>query len=98
MESMENRGTQGQEKRVMTLSDVLALTRDMLAGIQVPVGLIKQIGEPVAAAIDNLNECLKAMERDEAARRAAAAREAEAAGAVPLIDLDAETEEGAGNV
>jgi hypothetical protein len=83
---MENQETM----RTMTVQEVLEITRDMLERISVPAGLIRQIGEPVAAAIDNLNECLKAMERDEAARRDAAAREDEDAGAVPLIDLDAE--------
>jgi hypothetical protein len=92
---MENQETM----RTMTVQEVLEITRDMLAGIQVPVGLIKQIGEPVAAAIDNLNACLRAIEGDrKAGQLEQAVREDEAAGAVPLIDLDAETEEGAGDV
>lgn len=96
---MERMGTQEQRAQGMTLGDVLVRTRNLLAGIQVPAGLIRQIGEPVAGAIENLNACLRAIEEDREAKQLdQAAKEAEEAGAVPLIDLDAETEEGAGDV
>ena len=49
----------------MTLKEVLQITADQLGNILVPAALIEQIGNPIAAARQNLLECLAAIERDE---------------------------------
>jgi len=50
----------------MTIKEVLRCTVDILSGISVPAGLVEQIGIPVFQSIGNLNECLRAIEADEA--------------------------------
>jgi hypothetical protein len=42
----------------MPLKEALEKTRDLLNGINVPVGLFEQIGAPVMAAIRNLQACI----------------------------------------
>ena len=46
---------------LMTLKEALRGTRDLLAGISVPAGLIRQIGAPILAAMENLEECVRAI-------------------------------------
>ena len=46
---------------VLTLKQVLQKTNGILAGINVPMGLIQQIGAPILAAMENLNECIDAI-------------------------------------
>lgn len=43
---------------VLTLKQALQATHRILTGINVPMALMKQIGVPVLAAMDNLQECI----------------------------------------
>lgn len=47
----------------VSIRDAIAITRDKLNNISVPVGLTKSIGEPLAECASNLTEILKALER-----------------------------------
>ena len=47
----------------ISIRDAIAITRDKLNNISVPVGLTKSIGEPLAECARNLTEILKALER-----------------------------------
>lgn len=47
----------------ISIRDAIAITRDNLNNISVPVGLTKSIGEPLAECASNLTEILKALER-----------------------------------
>ena len=47
----------------MTVEQVIMETQYMLRKINVPVELIDQIGEPIKGAVNNLQECLNAFER-----------------------------------
>lgn len=49
----------------MTVKEVLEVTVGILAGVNVPVALLQQIGEPIAAAIGNLNACIDGMNQAE---------------------------------
>ena len=49
----------------LSLKQALEMTRDILAGISVPVALIEQIGAPVASAVANLNACIDAINEQE---------------------------------
>ena len=42
----------------MPLKEALEKTRDLLNGINVPVGLFEQVGAPIMAAIRNLQACI----------------------------------------
>ena len=44
-----------------TVEEVLELTAGMLSRIMIPAGLMKEIGAPVSCAIENLQECIKAI-------------------------------------
>lgn len=48
----------------MTLEEVLKMVVNNLSGINVPVALMKQIATPITQAIENINACLDAMNRD----------------------------------
>ena len=61
----------------MTIEQVLKATADMLGNVNVPAGLIRTIGEPIAAAIENLTACLNAIEADRAAKAEEAKEESE---------------------
>ena len=51
----------------MTLKDVLIMTRDLLRSIgSVPLDEVEHIGIPLNTAIRNMDECIKAIQRDEA--------------------------------
>ena len=45
----------------ISIMDAIAITRDKLNNISVPVGLTKSIGQPLAECADNLTEILKAL-------------------------------------
>ena len=45
----------------MPLKEALEKTKDLLNGINVPVGLFEQIGAPVMAAIRNLQACIESI-------------------------------------
>lgn len=49
------------EEQQFTIQDAIAATINSLGSISVPVGLIDQIGRPIALAIHNLTVCLDAM-------------------------------------
>jgi len=49
----------------MTLKEVLQKTADMLGNIQVPAVLAEQVALPISRAIDQMAECIAAIERDE---------------------------------
>jgi len=53
------------ENRKMTVTQVIEATRDMLAAISVPVGLMDSVGTPIAHAMQNLNLCLEAIQNAE---------------------------------
>lgn len=57
------------EQKSMTIPEVLKATMNQLNAIQVPVGLMDQIGRPVAAAARNIQACLEAMAKADAAAR-----------------------------
>lgn len=48
---------------IMTISDVLKVTIDLLGRIKVPVGLMNDVSVPINDARNNLIECIKAMEK-----------------------------------
>ena len=50
----------------MTVKEVLESTICTLSAINIPVALIKQIGEPVANAIGNLTACVDAIGKEDA--------------------------------
>lgn len=51
----------------MTLKEVLIMTRDLLRSIgSVPLDEVEHIGIPLNTAIRNMDECIKAIQRDEA--------------------------------
>ena len=58
------------ENKRMTVLDVLEITAKDLGGISVPVNMMPQIGMPIANAIGNLNECIRAMREAEQAAQA----------------------------
>ncbi len=43
---------------VLTLKQTLQETNGILAGINVPMALMQQIGVPILAAMNNLQECI----------------------------------------
>ena len=43
---------------VLTLKQALQETHGILAGINVPMALMQQIGVPILAAMNNLQECI----------------------------------------
>lgn len=43
---------------VLTLKQALQETNGILAGINVPMALMQQIGVPILAAMNNLQECI----------------------------------------
>lgn len=49
----------------MTIKEVLELVIDDLRKINVPVGLMEQIGLPINQSIGNLKACIEAINRDE---------------------------------
>lgn len=49
----------------MTLKEAMQTTVDILQGINIPVGLIPQIGEPIAVAIGNLRACIDGINKME---------------------------------
>lgn len=48
----------------MTIRDVIQAVINDLGRINVPVGFIEMIGMPVRQAMDNLNACIEAIDRD----------------------------------
>ena len=50
---------------MLTIKEVLEITVNQLGTISVPVALHEQIGVPVARAMGNLQECLKAINNAE---------------------------------
>ena len=62
----------------MTLKDVLIMTRDLLRSIgSVPLDEVEHIGIPLNTAIRNMDECIKAIQRDEARAAEEAQKEQE---------------------
>ena len=49
----------------MTIKEVLELVIDDLSKINVPVGLMEQIGLPINHSIGNLKACIEAINMDE---------------------------------
>lgn len=50
----------------MTVRDVLEVTMRQLERVQVPVGMIDQVGIPIRDAIHNMKMCVEAIDRDAA--------------------------------
>lgn len=53
-----------QKNQVYSVKEVLGMTVNRLMNIQVPVGLIENIGLPIADAIDALHTCIQALHDD----------------------------------
>ena len=51
----------------MTLKEAIQQAKNVLTGINVPVPLLQQIGEPVSEASQILSACIEAIERNESA-------------------------------
>ncbi len=51
-----------EEKKTLSTLEVLKITRELLLGIRVPMGLYKEIGEPILGAANNLFLCINGME------------------------------------
>jgi len=51
------------EKKEMTVEEILKVTISNLSSIQVPVGLIQQIAVPIDGNIRNLVMCLQKLEK-----------------------------------
>lgn len=53
------------ENNEMTIREALAVTKQILDGISVPVGLLEQIGAPLKAASDNLGIMIEGIDKAE---------------------------------
>ena len=53
-----------QKNQVYSVKDVLGMTVNRLMNIQVPVGMIENIGLPIADAINALHTCIQALQDD----------------------------------
>ena len=53
------------ENNEMTIRDAIAVTKQILDGISVPVGLLEQIGAPLKAASDNLGIMIEGIDKAE---------------------------------
>lgn len=53
-----------QKNQVYSVKEVLGMTVNRLMNIQVPVGMIENIGLPIADAIDALRTCIHALHDD----------------------------------
>lgn len=49
----------------VTVKEVLQATIDILNGINIPVSMLDQIGNPIKVCANNLTECVKAIEAAE---------------------------------
>lgn len=49
----------------MRVRDVLEVTNRMLERVQVPVGMINQVGIPIRDAVHNIQMCIDAIDREE---------------------------------
>ena len=49
----------------MTLKEVLQITVEGLNSISIPVGMMRTVGEQIAAAAGNLQACIDAMDMNE---------------------------------
>lgn len=65
------------ENESMTIQQVLSITVNLLKGIMVPAEFCESIGVPVARSIRNLNECINAIQKIEAAKEEENGREAD---------------------
>lgn len=48
----------------MSIREAIEIVINQLNGINVPVGLLQQIGFPINQAVDNLRACVEAIDRD----------------------------------
>lgn len=48
----------------MRVRDVLEVTNRMLERVQVPVGMINQVGIPIRDAVHNIRMCIDAIDRE----------------------------------
>lgn len=53
-----------QKNQVYNVKEVLGMTVNRLMNIQVPVGMIENIGLPIADAINALRTCIQALQND----------------------------------
>ena len=84
-----------EEKKNYTVKEVLKITVDRLGAILVPASLGEQITRPIYESINNLRECIAALEQAEAQQ--AASRETEAETEKLFSDESLITEEEYGN-
>ena len=57
------------ENNEMTIREALAVTKQILDGISVPVGLLEQIGAPLKAASDNIGIMIDSINKAEEAQK-----------------------------
>lgn len=62
----------------LTVKEVLEITIRNLEAIQIPVGLTDSVGIPIARNINNLRECIKAMDAAGAPQQEAPGTDTEA--------------------
>ena len=53
------------EEKKMTIEEVLELTVRQLQAVNIPIGLIEQVGAPISIAVQNLNACLESIRKSE---------------------------------
>ena len=79
----------------MTLKEVLIMTRDLLRSIgSVPLDEVEHIGIPLNTASRNMDECIKAIQRDEARAAEEEARRIEEEAAAEEAQKEQEGEDG----
>lgn len=54
-----------EENRIITVTEALEITINLLNGISIPVALMEQIGVPISQAVSNLGECIRALNENE---------------------------------
>ena len=52
------------ENKQYNVKDVLGVVITTLNNIQIPAGLVRQIGVPISDSVENLRACLKAMQEN----------------------------------
>jgi hypothetical protein len=82
-------------KKTYTVNEVLKITVDKLGAILVPASLGEQIARPIYESINNLRECIAALEQAEAQQ--AASHETETETGKLFSDESLITEEEYGN-
>ena len=81
------------ETKQMTVLEVLEITVRDLGGINIPVGMIQQVGMPIGQAIGNLNECIRALREAEQAEQQEAQGDELPDNVIDLGEIDADADD-----